>query len=217
LDAQGTFRILFICPSCCPRIDSDFRADAAGDRFVPRQLLAGLAIRDFDHYLRCVAKCGVVEGSLKLFVGIGGAVAAAFLLASACGIAQAGSVLDNWRFDTGSDGQVTASLHATNKLITGGGALSYSPILTIACRAKGEPRWSEWLQLNDAVSASRTITVSVTVNKASKVNESWSVGAGQDAGSGWCRRYQAIGFRRPASSCPGGSGCCRGEARPIST
>ncbi|PAP92100.1 hypothetical protein [Mesorhizobium wenxiniae] len=114
---------------------------------------------------------------MKLFVGIGGAVATAVLFASVCGIAQADSVLDNWRFDTGSDGLVTASLHATNKLITSGGTLSYSPILTIACRANGEPRWSEWLQLNDAVSASRTITVSVTVDKASKVNESWSVGA----------------------------------------
>ncbi|MET3579746.1 hypothetical protein ABID19_002777 [Mesorhizobium robiniae] len=113
---------------------------------------------------------------MKLFVGTGGAVVAAFLLASACGIAQASSALDNWRFDTGSGGLVTASLHATNKLITGGGALSYSPVLTIACRANGEPRWSEWLQLNDAVSASRTVTVSVTVDKASKVNESWSVG-----------------------------------------
>ncbi|WP_258116629.1 hypothetical protein [Mesorhizobium onobrychidis] len=30
--------------------------------------------------------------------------------------------------------------------------------------------------MNDAVSASRTITVTVTVDKASKVNESWSVG-----------------------------------------
>ncbi|AZN99556.1 hypothetical protein EJ066_21870 [Mesorhizobium sp. M9A.F.Ca.ET.002.03.1.2] len=113
---------------------------------------------------------------MKLFVGTGGVVATAFLLASVCGIAQANSALDNWRFDTGNDGLVTASLHATNKLITGGGALRYSPVLTIACRANGEPRWSERLQLNDAVSASRTITVSVTVDKAGKVNESWSVG-----------------------------------------
>ncbi|WP_246805089.1 hypothetical protein [Mesorhizobium mediterraneum] len=30
--------------------------------------------------------------------------------------------------------------------------------------------------MNDAVSTTRTITVSVTVDKASKVNESWSVG-----------------------------------------
>ena len=71
---------------------------------------------------------------------------------------------------------VTASLYATNKLITGGGALAYSPILTIACRADGEPRWSEWLQLIDAVSANRSISVSVTVDKGGKVNENWSVG-----------------------------------------
>ncbi|TIU76988.1 MAG: hypothetical protein E5W13_16515, partial [Mesorhizobium sp.] len=56
---------------------------------------------------------GSLEGSLKLFVGIGGAVATAFLFASVCGIARADSVLDNWRFDTGSEGLVTASLHAT--------------------------------------------------------------------------------------------------------
>ncbi|MER9596653.1 MULTISPECIES: hypothetical protein [unclassified Mesorhizobium] len=113
---------------------------------------------------------------MRQFLGIGSVVATAFLLASVCGIAQADTVLDNWRFDSGSDGLVTASLYATNKLITGGGALSYSPVLTIACRTAGEPRWSEWLQLNDAVSASRTITMSVTVDQSSKVNESWSVG-----------------------------------------
>jgi hypothetical protein len=42
---------------------------------------------------------------------------------------------------------------------------------TIACRADGEPRWSERLQLNDAVSARGTITMSVSVDEASKVNE----------------------------------------------
>jgi hypothetical protein len=120
---------------------------------------------------------GLLEASLRHFVEMGSMIATALLLASICGIAHADTVLDNWRFDTGSDGLVTASLYATNKLITGGGALSYSPILTIACRADGEPRWSEWLKLNDAVSASRTITVSVTVDQGSKVNESWSVGS----------------------------------------
>jgi len=111
---------------------------------------------------------------LRLFVEMGGVVAAALVLASLCGTAEAG--LDNWRFDTGSDGLVTASLYASNKLITGGGALSYSPILTIACRANGEPRWSEWLQLNDAVSASRKITMSITLDDDGKFDESWSVG-----------------------------------------
>jgi hypothetical protein len=114
---------------------------------------------------------------LRPFVEIGGVAAAALLLASVCGIAQAeDAVPDNWRFETGNDGLVMASLHATNKLITGGGALAYSPILTIACRADAEPRWSERLQLIDAVSASRTISVSVTVDKSGKVNENWSVG-----------------------------------------
>ncbi|RRI02385.1 hypothetical protein EH240_12800 [Mesorhizobium tamadayense] len=105
----------------------------------------------------------------------GVAVAAALLLAAA-GVAQAGPDLGNWRVDAGSDGQVTASLHATNKLITGGGALGYSPVLTLACRSDGEPRWSEWLQLNDAVSASRKITMSVMVDGGSKFDESWAVG-----------------------------------------
>jgi hypothetical protein len=113
---------------------------------------------------------------LRLLVEIASVVATALLLASLCSVARADTVPGNWRFDTGSDGLVTASLFATNKLITGGGALSYSPILTIGCRADGEPRWSEWLRLNDAVSASRTITVSVTVDQGDKVNESWSVG-----------------------------------------
>ncbi|MER8378662.1 MULTISPECIES: hypothetical protein [unclassified Mesorhizobium] len=113
---------------------------------------------------------------MRQFFGIGSVVAAAFLLASVYGIAQADTVLDNWRFDKTSDGLVTASLYATNKLITGGGALSYSPVLTIACRTAGEPRWSEWLQLSDTVSASRTIAMSVTVDQSGKLNESWSVG-----------------------------------------
>ncbi|AZO74989.1 MULTISPECIES: hypothetical protein [unclassified Mesorhizobium] len=102
-------------------------------------------------------------------------VAAALLLATAC-VAQAGPDLGNWRVDAGSDGQVTASLYATNKLITGNGALGYSPVLTLACRPGGEPRWSEWLQLNDAVSASRKITMSVMLDGGSKFDESWSVG-----------------------------------------
>ncbi|RWD63582.1 MAG: hypothetical protein EOS36_12220 [Mesorhizobium sp.] len=102
-------------------------------------------------------------------------VAAALLLATAC-VARAGPDLGNWRVDAGSDGQVTASLYATNKLITGNGALGYSPVLTLACRPGGEPRWSEWLQLNDAVSASRKITMSVMLDGGSKFDESWSVG-----------------------------------------
>ncbi|MCV3208683.1 hypothetical protein OHD62_26645 [Mesorhizobium sp. YC-39] len=113
---------------------------------------------------------------MRLLIGIGGAIATALLLASVCGIAQAGAALDNWQFDEGSDGLVTASLYATNKLITGGGALSYSPVLTIACRKDGEPRWSEWLYVNDAVSARGTITMSVTADQGKKVSESWSVG-----------------------------------------
>ncbi|RVB58213.1 hypothetical protein EN906_33625, partial [Mesorhizobium sp. M7A.F.Ca.CA.004.06.1.1] len=113
---------------------------------------------------------------MRLFVELGHASAIALVLVSVCGIAQAGAVSDNWRFGTSEDGLVTASLYATNKLITGGGALSYSPILTIACRANGEPHWTEWLQLNDAVSASRKITMSITVDQESKFDESWAVG-----------------------------------------
>ncbi|WP_246688438.1 MULTISPECIES: type VI secretion protein [unclassified Mesorhizobium] len=105
------------------------------------------------------------------------AFAAALLLAAAGSAARAEPALGNWRVDTGSDGQVTASLHASNKLITGGGALGYSPVLTLACRPDGDPRWSEWLQLNDAVSASRKITISVVVDGGSKFDESWSVGS----------------------------------------
>lgn len=103
-------------------------------------------------------------------------VAAALLLAAAVGVARAESNLGNWSVGSGNDGQITASLHASNKLITGGGALGYSPVLTLACRPDGEPRWSEWLQLNDAVSASRKITISVAVDGGGKTDESWSVG-----------------------------------------
>ncbi|RAZ89314.1 hypothetical protein DPM33_19215 [Mesorhizobium hawassense] len=102
---------------------------------------------------------------------------AAFLLVAAEGGDRTGPDLGNWRVNTGSDEQVTASLHASNKLITGGGALGYSPVLTLACRPDGEPRWSEWLQLSDAVSASRKITISVIVDGGGKTDESWSVGS----------------------------------------
>lgn len=101
--------------------------------------------------------------------------AAALLLAATAGAARAEPSLGNWSVGSGNDGQITASLHATNKLITGGGALGYSPVLTLACRPDGEPRWSEWLQLHDAVSASRKITISVIVD-GGKTDESWSVG-----------------------------------------
>ena len=103
-------------------------------------------------------------------------VAAALLFVAATGAARAEPNLGNWRVGAGDDGQITASLHASNKLITGGGALGYSPVLTLACRPDGEPRWSEWLQLNDAVSASRKITISVIVDGGGKTDESWSVG-----------------------------------------
>lgn len=109
-----------------------------------------------------------------MFAEMRRAGASMLVLALACGTAEAGT--DNWRFDSGNDGLVTASVYATNKLITGGGALSYSPVLTIACRADGDPAWTEWLQLNDAVSASRKITVSVAIDGDSKFDESWSVG-----------------------------------------
>ncbi|WP_430694819.1 hypothetical protein [Mesorhizobium montanum] len=102
-------------------------------------------------------------------------VVAAALLFAATSVVLAEPDLGNWRVDTGRDGQVTASLHASNKLLTGGGALGYSPVLTLVCRPDGEPRWSEWLQLNDAVSASRKITISVVVD-GGKTDESWSVG-----------------------------------------
>lgn len=103
-------------------------------------------------------------------------VAAALLLATAVGVARAEPNLGNWSVGSGNDGQITASLHASNKLITGGGALGYSPVLTLVCRPDGEPRWSEWLQLNDAVSASRKITISVAVDGGGRTDESWSVG-----------------------------------------
>lgn len=119
----------------------------------------------------------VVEGALSLVFETGRTVALALVLAFACDVAYADAIGGSWRFATGADGLATASLHATNKLITGGGALSYSPVLTIACRAAGEPRWTEWLQLNDAVSAGGKITMSVTVDGGGKFNESWSVGS----------------------------------------
>jgi len=69
---------------------------------------------------------------------------------------------------------MTAALLATNKLSTAGGALSYSPVLTIACDTGGDPQWREWLRINDKVSASGTIAVRVTVDSADS-EERWAV------------------------------------------
>ncbi len=113
---------------------------------------------------------------MRLFFDMGLTVAAALVLAGACGVARADAAVGEWRFAKDGDGLVTASLYATNKLVTGGGALSYSPVLTIACRPDGEPRWTEWLQLNDTVSASRKITVTVAIDSRGRFDESWSVG-----------------------------------------
>lgn len=113
---------------------------------------------------------------MRLFVEMGHVAAVVLVLVLACGSAHADAIPDSWRFGSGDDGVVTASLYATNKLITGGGALSYSPILTIACRSTGDRRWTEWLQLNDAVSSSRKITMSIAIDGGSKFDESWSVG-----------------------------------------
>jgi hypothetical protein len=98
--------------------------------------------------------------------------AAALLVAGGYANAQAGQ--DRWRFSTSEDGLVTASLAADNKLMNSSGRLSYSPVLTIACRSGGDPHWSEWLRLNDAVSSSSTITMSVSVDDALAIDERWS-------------------------------------------
>ncbi|MGT2465872.1 hypothetical protein ACVOMV_13205 [Mesorhizobium atlanticum] len=142
-------------------------------------------------------------------------IAAALLLAATVGVARAEPNMGNWSVGSGNDGQITASLHASNKLITGGGALGYSPVLTLACRPDGEPRWSEWLQLDDAVSASRKITISVVVD-GGKTDESWSVGPRgrtlvRDGNDG----IKRPGFGEPADAVHGASACCRGVVRRI--
>ena len=113
---------------------------------------------------------------MRLAFKMGDVVAAAALIFAAAGATHAEPALGNWRVDVAGDGEVTASLYATNKLLTGGGALGYSPVLILACRPDREPRWSEWLQLNDAVSASQRITMSIVVDGGGKFNESWFVG-----------------------------------------
>jgi len=97
------------------------------------------------------------------------------LLALGCSAALASDAADRWRFGSAADGVITASIYADSMLVTGNGALGYSPVLTIACRPVGDPHWSEWLQLSDGVAASDTITVAVTVDHGSSVRENWLV------------------------------------------
>ncbi|WP_244484530.1 hypothetical protein [Mesorhizobium sp. Root552] len=102
-----------------------------------------------------------------------GTFATVLLLAGGGGAyAQAGQ--DRWRFTTMDDGLVTASLAAVNKLTNNSGTLSYSPVLTIACRTGGDPQWSEWLRLNDMASGS-TVTVSVAIGDNQAVDERWVI------------------------------------------
>jgi hypothetical protein len=101
-------------------------------------------------------------------------VGALVMLAVGGSQANAEANLDRWRFSKMEDGLATASLPAANKLMNSSGVLSYSPVLTIACRMGGDPHWSEWLRLNDAVSSGSTITVSVSVDEAPAVDERWS-------------------------------------------
>jgi hypothetical protein len=116
-----------------------------------------------------------MEGPLKQFDAVRSFCAAALVLAFSCVVARADADIDRWRFGEAGDGLVLTSLNATNKLMTAGGVLSYSPTLTIACRSAGEPRWTEWLQLNDAVSARKTITVAVAIGEGDGFEETWSV------------------------------------------
>lgn len=104
-------------------------------------------------------------------------IAALVLASAACSAARADDALERWQFGEGNDGQVTARLLATNKLSTAGGALSYSPVLTVACNRGGDPQWREWLKLNDKVSASGTIIMSVTIDSDS-FEERWAVHRG---------------------------------------
>jgi len=105
------------------------------------------------------------------------ASAAAFVLTGFCSAALADDAPGRWRFGEGQNGQATVSLPATSKLTTAGGALSYSPVLTIACDAGGDPHWREWLGINDKVSASGTIMMRVTIDSDS-VDERWAVQRG---------------------------------------
>jgi hypothetical protein len=90
--------------------------------------------------------------------------------------ARADDPAGRWRFGDDDDGQaVTASVSATNKLNSGNGALSYSPVFTVVCRKDGEPRWSERLQLSEAVSATNSIAVSVTLDRQKRTSETWTV------------------------------------------
>lgn len=106
-----------------------------------------------------------------------GGAAALLLAAGGAGAAQADDAAERWRFGEGEGGSATAALLATSKLNTGGGALSYSPVLTIGCRPGADPQWREWLTLSDKVATSGTIAMRVTVD-ARSFDESWKVEKG---------------------------------------
>jgi len=105
------------------------------------------------------------------------ASAMTFALAALCSTASADDASGRWRFGEAQNGHVTAALLATSKLSTAGGALSYSPVLTIACDMGGDPHWREWLGINDKVSAGGTITMRVTIDSDS-FDETWAVHRG---------------------------------------
>lgn len=91
------------------------------------------------------------------------------------GNANAEGALDRWNFSNSDDGVATASLAAANKLTNNSGSLSYSPVLTIACRSGDDPQWSELLRLNDMASSSSTVTISVAIGDAEAFDERWTI------------------------------------------
>lgn len=97
-------------------------------------------------------------------------------------LATAGSAdeLGPWQLDrtTAPDGVAvySASLVSTTLVDAGGEGSDYAPTMTIACRARGEPRWSQWLRFDEDLTGGEETDVEVAIDGRPPVEQSWIVG-----------------------------------------
>ena len=85
-----------------------------------------------------------------------------------------------WGFEnaTAADGAVifSASLLSSNLIASGDESYDYPAHYTIACQSGDPTKWSQWLQLDDALSSRGQIELSATVDKKAPREEFWIVG-----------------------------------------
>ena len=69
----------------------------------------------------------------------------------------------------------TASLSSSNLIASGSQSADYTALYSIACQSGDSAKWSQWLQLEDALSSRGQIELSATIDKKAPREEFWIV------------------------------------------